>query len=238
MTDFNVIDFDVGPWGTPSRGPEKDLQDLVENISLVRRNFKSSLPVNAETVVRGMIWVNAATTDWVVSISDGNDWIELLTIDTLTNEITYPGGFIAGDSLPDGALNTYHVKDGELDERTIANGALRGHHPSSGTLVRAHVASGAIRGTNLQTKCLTSGKFASRCATSEKFDAYTLDKGATGTTLDVIHYFLGVPDIKGGYLYGRDSCNLAVSQVAKTGFTLKSSASAALRVEGYIHESS
>lgn len=237
MTDFNALDFDVGQWGTVSRGPEKDLQDLVENISLVRRNFKSSLPLAEETVVRGMIWVNAATTTWVISISDGSDWIELMSIDTLTNEITYPGGFIASDSLPDGALNTYHVKDGELDDRTISNGALRGHHPSSGTLVRAHVASGAVRGTNLQTACLQSGHFASRCATSEKFDAYTLDKGTTGTSLDVSYYFLGVPDIKGGYIYGRKSCNLAVSQVVKTGFTLKSSTSTSLRVEGYIHVS-
>jgi hypothetical protein len=238
MTDFVDLDFDVGPWGTPARGPEKDLQDLAQNLDLVRSCFKSSLPVSEENIIRGMIWVNAASSTWIVNLSDGNDWIELLSIDTLTSVITYPGGFIAGDSLPDGTLNTYHVKDGELTTETLADQALREIHPSSGTLIRSHVSSGAIREINLKSKIMSRPKFSPNAVSGDKIDLQTISRGNTGTSYEFREFTFGVPDIKGGYIHGKTSqCFWDYSQTGMTGFKLKSSTQTFFQIQSYEHKS-
>ena len=241
MTDWRNIDFDPGPWGDSERGPEKDLQDLVSNLDLVRNHFKGNTSVSEATVVRGLIWIDTSSSTWLINISDGNDWIKLLEINTITNDIIYPGGFIAADSIPDGYLNTYHVKDGELDERTISNGALREHHPSSGTLLRFHVASGAILGQNLKTLSIQNKHFGSESISGSKAKIQDNSRGgSTVTELEYREFTFGIPDVRYGFLCAKtgSNCFFESSSKGKTGFKLKSSSPAALKVSYHLWASS
>ena len=237
MTDYTELDFDVGEWSAP----EVDLQALTNNLDLVRMRFKSSIPVNEDTVVRGMVWVNAASSTWAININDGNNWIELFSINTITEEVVYPGGYIAGDSIADGAIDTYHVKDGELDARTIAPAALRNHHVASGTLQRYHVSSGAVNAADLQTAVFQNKHFGTSVVSEDKIKVKTRSDGGSYKDYDWESFSFGMPDIRGNgaWLYGKTSnCSFRASQTAKSGFKLKSSSTTTMKVDYYEQYSS
>ena len=232
---YTDLDFDVGE----ILGAEK-IRALSSNIDRVREHFQGSSGPDETAIVRGLIWIDTSSTTWSVRMNDGGGWVEIFQIDTVAGIVVYPGGYIASDSIADGAIFSVHIKDGELDERTIAPLTLKGDSVTSGTLTRSKISSGAIGHANFAVNALTSSSFSSGSVRGGhvQMRAGAKQTSTTGTQLD-FQDFVFFPDVAGDafmYTYG-GNCHFQGSSDGKTAFRLKASSSKALRVSWFRQES-
>jgi hypothetical protein len=235
---WRVLDFKVGRWPTQVN----DLQGLSNNVSLLRGRYQSS-PIGEDEVVRGLVRIETSSASlWSVEISKGNGWIQLFRINTTSGMVEYPGGFVSGDSLQDGAIDSTHVVDGTLPSRVIAPNMLKEHHVASGALVRAHIGSGAVREGDISDRAITKGRFAPESVGGNKIAIREMRRErSTAKDMEFRYFYIGFPDVvgSGAIIYSRSSgCGFEGSSDGRTGFRLRSTNTTSMQVSGYMMRSS
>jgi len=235
---WRVLDFKVGRWPTQVN----DLQGLSNNVSLLRGRYQSS-PIGEDEVVRGLVRIETSSASlWSVEISKGNGWIQLFRINTTSGMVEYPGGFVSGDSLQDGAIDSTHVVDGTLPSRVIAPNMLKEHHVASGALVRAHIGSGAVREGDISDRAITKGRLAPDSLGGNKI-AFRSDwpaRRSTARDFEFNDFWFGFPDVvgSGAIVYSRSGgCGFEGSSDGKTGFRLRSTNTTSMAVFSYVQRS-